>query len=54
MGLGRAATSVVANEEGSCWSAILWEDVSSCGKVWMHTVSKTVGFTLGIQLIIYM
>lgn len=33
MGLGRAATSVVANEEGSCWSTILWEDASSCGKI---------------------
>ena len=35
MGLGRAATSVVANEEGSCCSTILREDVSSCGKVRM-------------------
>lgn len=45
VGLGRAATSVVANEEGSCWSTILREEVSSCRKKY-GCISKTRGFTL--------
>lgn len=52
VGLGRAATSVVASEEGSCWSTILREDGSSCGKVrmcdqniWIYTCFHLIRYT---------